>query len=151
MIGSAASRWQSSIGNVQARSPFAMVQSMSMTGTLMVAGGGMIVAGVVGLGSAVSWGRGSGLNLDLAKDVDLTQAVGLVRGLIEQWREGVGLAFEQLSTREAREWVGDANWRGVAQDAESMGREGLIQAEERIRNMDWEGAGEGIRRVFAWF
>lgn len=128
-----------------------MVQSLSMTGTLMVAGGAMVVAGVIGLGSAVSWGRGSGVNLDLAKDVDLTQAVGLVRGLIEQWREGVGLAFEQLYTREAGEWVVDVDWRRVAQDAESVGREGLIRAEEKIRNMDWEGAGEGIRRVFAWF
>lgn len=134
----AASRWQSSIGRVQPRSSFAVVQSLSMTGTLMLAGSGMVVAGVIGLGSAVRWGRGldSGVNLEWAMGVNSTQANGLVRGLIEKWAEGAGLAFEQIWARGAWKWVGSVDWREVAEGAELAGREGWQKIEDRVSGVD---------------
>lgn len=85
-----AAAWQAAIGNVVAGSFFAILQSMTMTGTLIKVGGGLIAVGVVGLAGGTEWAR----RIHLAKNVHwanrdrwvkLVQVAGLRLGGVEQW------------------------------------------------------------------
>ncbi|KAL0635417.1 hypothetical protein Q9L58_005625 [Maublancomyces gigas] len=85
VAGTVAAAWQAAIGNVVAGSCFAMLQSMTMTGTLMSAGGGLIAVGVAGLAGGTEWAR----RVHWAKNVDWARVAGLRLGGrlggVEQW------------------------------------------------------------------
>lgn len=154
-VGTVAAAWQASIGNVVAGSLFATLQSMTMTGTLVVVGGGLIAVGAAGLAGGVEWARG----VDWAKGVDWTngehwaqwaEAAGLSGIVMEQWTRSMELVCRE-GWKRTEEGVRSVDWEGVAKGVEWAGQEARKRTEEGIRSVDWEGVGEGIKRAFTWW
>lgn len=173
VVGSVAAAWMASIGNVVAGSLFATLQSMTMTGTLMAIGGGLIAVGVAGLAGAAEWGKG----VEWATSVDWTKGgnwaqwvkeAGLEENMARQWKQitdGAQSAMKETEVgikegwKKTKEGVNSVDWDGIGKkteeglkegwkNTEEGVKEGWQKTEEGVKSIDWDGMGKDMERVF---
>lgn len=135
VVGTVAAAWMASIGNVVAGSLFATLQSMTMSGTLMDIGGGLIAAGVAGLAEAAEWGKG----VQWAMGVDWTNGEDWAR-----WLKEAGL--EESMARQWEQTTEGAQW--AMKETEEGFKEGWKKTEEGINSFNWNGVGQGMEQAF---
>lgn len=130
----------SSIGSVAAGSFFAMLQSLTMTGTLLAVGGGMIGVGVAGLLGAeacmkhlegiaknTDWKNGDPKGLEWVKgDEWLNKAMGEVEKQVEDIGEKTNQGCEDLGKQiqEGGEKLGQDIGNGCQEGIENMQKGG---------------------------
>lgn len=96
---------------------------MTMTKTLVAVGGGLIAVGVGGLVGGNEWAKG----VEWAKNVDWTRG--------ENWAEWMRVA--RLDNALVEQWGKRVEWAGKA---------GWKRAEDGVRSVDWQGAGNCLKR-----
>ncbi|KAI5847633.1 hypothetical protein DFP73DRAFT_621662 [Morchella snyderi] len=176
--GSTAAAWQASIGNVAAHSLFAGMQSATMKGTLLMAGGSMVGMGMVGMitdadRKAAEWIRSAQAKgwEETVRGVEWERVMrdaemGAVRGA--EWVKGeaakqAGWAREEVARR-GPEWVEKAGEmasgaaKGIREEVERRGPGWAEKAGEMVggaaRGAGWAAEvaakefGKGFRRAF---
>lgn len=110
MIESAAAAWQSKIGNVVAGSFFAMLQSLTMTGTLKAVGGELISVGVSRIAGSVAWMK---YMEEWAKQGDWASAPDRAGA---EWNKGVewakGVDWARAKDQAGFGWGKGVEWAG---------------------------------------